>query len=147
MGIFGSRKPANKPRDAPPAAGPPLRPSSPSGAIAPPVGPRSAMRPPGRASSGPTMIEMANIVQRFGNQLVLRDISFAVEEGETLVIIGESGCGKSVTLKLLMALFDPTAGAGWKGDSAGVDGQRIDPSAWIDGEHLCVAERNWNRIE
>ena len=110
MGIFGSRKPANKPRDAPPAAGPPLRPSSPSGAIAPPVGPRSAMRPPGRASSGPTMIEMANIVQRFGNQLVLRDISFAVEEGETLVIIGESGCGKSVTLKLLMALFDPTAG-------------------------------------
>jgi phospholipid/cholesterol/gamma-HCH transport system ATP-binding protein len=47
---------------------------------------------------------------------VLRDISLTVEEGETLVIVGESGCGKSVTLKLMMALLDPTAGhVFWRG--------------------------------
>jgi len=62
------------------------------------------------------VIELANIIQRFGSQLVLRDISLAVEEGETLVIIGESGCGKSVTLKLMMALLDPTEGRVlWRG--------------------------------
>jgi phospholipid/cholesterol/gamma-HCH transport system ATP-binding protein len=59
---------------------------------------------------------MAGVTQKFGNQLVLRDISFTVEEGETLVIIGESGCGKSVTLKLMMALLDPTSGGVfWRG--------------------------------
>jgi phospholipid/cholesterol/gamma-HCH transport system ATP-binding protein len=62
------------------------------------------------------VIELASITQRFGSQLVLRDISLTVEEAETLVIIGESGCGKSVTLKLMMALLDPTAGnVFWRG--------------------------------
>ena len=64
----------------------------------------------------PPMIELASITQRFGSQLVLRDISLTVEEAETLVIIGESGCGKSVTLKLMMALLDATAGnVFWRG--------------------------------
>jgi phospholipid/cholesterol/gamma-HCH transport system ATP-binding protein len=48
--------------------------------------------------------------------VVLRDISLAVHEGETLVIIGESGCGKSVTLKLMMALLDASRGrVSWRG--------------------------------
>ena len=64
------------------------------------------------------MIELDNVTQRFGSQLVLRDISICVEEGETLVIIGESGCGKSVTLKLMMALLDPSVGRiFWRGRS------------------------------
>ena len=41
---------------------------------------------------------------------MLEDISFEVRAGETLALIGESGCGKSVTLKLMMALLEPTAG-------------------------------------
>jgi phospholipid/cholesterol/gamma-HCH transport system ATP-binding protein len=41
---------------------------------------------------------------------VLRDITLDVRRGETLVIIGESGCGKSVTLKLLMNLLRPDSG-------------------------------------
>jgi phospholipid/cholesterol/gamma-HCH transport system ATP-binding protein len=62
------------------------------------------------------MIEFSGVTQRFGRQLVLREISLAVEEGETLVIIGESGCGKSVTLKLMMALLDPSGGRVlWRG--------------------------------
>jgi phospholipid/cholesterol/gamma-HCH transport system ATP-binding protein len=66
--------------------------------------------------ASPPVIELANVSQRFGSQTVLRDISLVVEEGETLVIVGESGCGKSVTLKLMMALLDPTAGhVFWRG--------------------------------
>jgi len=41
---------------------------------------------------------------------VLRDITLDVRKGETLVLIGESGCGKSVTMKLMMDLLTPTSG-------------------------------------
>jgi phospholipid/cholesterol/gamma-HCH transport system ATP-binding protein len=62
------------------------------------------------------VIELADVSHWFGTQLVLRDISLQVREGETLVIIGESGCGKSVTLKLMMALLAPSAGkVFWQG--------------------------------
>jgi phospholipid/cholesterol/gamma-HCH transport system ATP-binding protein len=66
----------------------------------------------------PPVIELAGVSQWFGSQLVLRDISLAVHEGETLVIIGESGCGKSVTLKLMMALIEASRGRVlWRGRS------------------------------
>jgi phospholipid/cholesterol/gamma-HCH transport system ATP-binding protein len=74
--------------------------------------------PPELAPTGPPVIEMAGVSQWFGSQLVLRDISLSITEGETLVIIGESGCGKSVTLKLMMALLDPSRGTiSWRGRS------------------------------
>ncbi len=47
---------------------------------------------------------------RFGRQEVLRDVSFRIPRGETVVIIGESGCGKTVTLKLIVGLLRPTLG-------------------------------------
>ncbi len=68
--------------------------------------------------AAPPVIEMAGVSQWFGSQLVLRDISLSINEGETLVIIGESGCGKSVTLKLMMALIEPSRGRlSWRGRS------------------------------
>jgi len=70
--------------------------------------------PPG----SPPVIEFAGVSQSFGAQVVLRDISLTVQEGETLVIIGESGCGKSVTLKLMMALIEASRGrVSWRGRS------------------------------
>lgn len=60
--------------------------------------------------SGRTIIELEKVSRSFGSQQVLRDISINVRAGETLCLIGESGCGKSVTLKLMAALLDPTAG-------------------------------------
>jgi phospholipid/cholesterol/gamma-HCH transport system ATP-binding protein len=56
------------------------------------------------------ILELRNVSRQFGSQHVLRDITLAIHPGETLVIIGESGCGKSVTMKLLMALLKPTSG-------------------------------------
>ncbi len=47
---------------------------------------------------------------RFRNQTVLRDISLKIERGQTVCIIGESGCGKTVMLKLMIGLLKPTQG-------------------------------------
>jgi phospholipid/cholesterol/gamma-HCH transport system ATP-binding protein len=58
----------------------------------------------------PPLIEFRGVTRTFGTQVVLRDLDLHVGRHETLAVIGESGCGKSVTLKLMMALLEPTAG-------------------------------------
>jgi phospholipid/cholesterol/gamma-HCH transport system ATP-binding protein len=47
---------------------------------------------------------------QFGPQRVLQDVSLNIPRGQTLVVIGESGCGKTVLLKLIIALLRPSAG-------------------------------------
>jgi len=56
------------------------------------------------------VIEFRNVSRQFGSQQILRDISLHVNAGETLVLIGESGCGKSVTMKLMMGLIEASDG-------------------------------------
>ncbi|MEX0702069.1 MAG: ATP-binding cassette domain-containing protein [Planctomycetales bacterium] len=56
------------------------------------------------------LIELRHVSRRFGDTEVLRGLNLSVRAGETLVVIGESGCGKSVTLKLMMALLPPSEG-------------------------------------
>jgi phospholipid/cholesterol/gamma-HCH transport system ATP-binding protein len=68
-----------------------------------------APRPP-REAPAPPLLEIDGLSIRFGMQEVLRDISLAIPEGQTLVILGESGCGKTVLLKTMIGLIRPTAG-------------------------------------
>ncbi len=56
------------------------------------------------------MIEIKNLTKSFGANLIWNDVSFNIENGETLAIIGKSGCGKSVLLKHLNALLYPDSG-------------------------------------
>ena len=56
------------------------------------------------------MIEVCNLEKSFGGQKVLDGVSFRIEKGESVVIIGRSGGGKSVLLKHLIALLKPDAG-------------------------------------
>jgi phospholipid/cholesterol/gamma-HCH transport system ATP-binding protein len=56
------------------------------------------------------VIVLKNVTKRFGNNIVLDDISLAIEKGKTTVVIGPSGCGKSVLLKHMIVLMRPTAG-------------------------------------
>lgn len=56
------------------------------------------------------MIEVVNLTKKFGDLLVLDDISETISEGEKVVIIGPSGGGKSTFLRCLNCLEDPTAG-------------------------------------
>ncbi|HLR77027.1 MAG TPA: ATP-binding cassette domain-containing protein [Balneolaceae bacterium] len=56
------------------------------------------------------MIEVKNLKKSFGDNLVWQDVSFTISDGETIAIIGRSGCGKSVLMKHLNALMYPDEG-------------------------------------
>ena len=56
------------------------------------------------------IIVLENITKRFGPNLVLDNVSLAVEKGKTTVVIGPSGCGKTVLIKHLIVLLRPNAG-------------------------------------
>ena len=76
------------------------------------------------------MIEVRHLNKSFGNHTVLEDISFRVENAESLVIIGRSGGGKSVLLKHIIGLLLPDSG-----------------DISIDGESLCgMNERQLLRV-
>ncbi|MFC1644187.1 ABC transporter ATP-binding protein [Candidatus Omnitrophota bacterium] len=57
------------------------------------------------------MIELKNIYKSFGNFVVLEDLNLKINTGESLVIIGRSGCGKSVLLKHIIGLMRPDTGS------------------------------------
>jgi len=59
---------------------------------------------------GFTLIKFENISKKFKNTTVLSDVSFEIEKGKLVAIIGESGCGKTTTLKMINGLITPTFG-------------------------------------
>src|SRR3954447_1385000 len=65
------------------------------------------------------MIKVSQLTKRFGNHIAVDALSFEVAAGETLVLLGTSGCGKTTTLKMLNRLIEPTSG------QIRIDGQSI----------------------
>jgi phospholipid/cholesterol/gamma-HCH transport system ATP-binding protein len=68
-----------------------------------PRAPASDMAPQG-------LIELRDVSIRFRYESVLRNINLTIQRGQTVCIIGESGCGKTVMLKLIIGLLRPTSG-------------------------------------
>jgi phospholipid/cholesterol/gamma-HCH transport system ATP-binding protein len=81
---------------------------------------------------GTPAIEITDVRCVFGSQTVLSNVSLRIAAGETVAIVGESGCGKSVTMKVMMQLLRPTSGRiKWFGN---------------DAETLSTAERQYQRL-
>ncbi|MEW5700924.1 MAG: ABC transporter ATP-binding protein [Candidatus Zixiibacteriota bacterium] len=66
------------------------------------------------------MIQIRGLTKSFGRHRVLDAVDLDVARGETLVVIGRSGCGKSILLKHVAGLMTPDAG------TVAIDGQRLD---------------------
>src|ERR1700750_2739588 len=76
------------------------------------------------------MIRVCSLEKKLGRQEILRGVDLEVAKGETLVIIGRSGGGKSVLLKHLVGLMFPDAG-----------------EIWIEGENIIgLSERRLAKI-
>jgi oligopeptide/dipeptide ABC transporter ATP-binding protein len=77
--------------------------------------------PPEPQTAGEPLVEIEHLTKHFpvrqgvfarakGVVHAVEDVSFTVNRGETLGIVGESGCGKSTTARMMVRLIDPTAG-------------------------------------
>src|SRR5881398_323521 len=62
-------------------------------------------------SNGDLVIEVVDLIRKFGDRTVINDISLNIQRGETLVIMGGSGCGKSTLLRHIIGSMKPTAGS------------------------------------
>jgi len=74
--------------------------------------PRKPRQPPQTADTAPDgcVIRVEGVCKRFGSHEVLRNIDLDVRRGTSVVILGESGCGKSVLLKCIIGLLRPDCG-------------------------------------
>ena len=69
--------------------------------------------------SAPPAIAFDHVTLAFDDRVVLRDITFAIPRGSMTILLGASGAGKSLLLKLALGLFQPDSG------TISVNGQRI----------------------
>jgi ABC-type transporter Mla maintaining outer membrane lipid asymmetry ATPase subunit MlaF len=65
---------------------------------------------PAQNGGSECIAEARSLTKRFGQKLVLDNISLCIEKGKTTVIIGPSGCGKTVLIKHLIVLLRPSGG-------------------------------------
>ena len=71
-------------------------------------------------ATAPTLLEIRNIAKSFGKNVVLRDISLQVAEGEFLTVLGESGSGKTTLLRIISGFETASSGELW------MSGERLD---------------------
>jgi phospholipid/cholesterol/gamma-HCH transport system ATP-binding protein len=73
-----------------------------------------------KTGSEDPVVVFDHVALAFDDTVVLRDVSFTLRRGHTKIILGGSGAGKSISLKLILGLLKPDAGEIW------VNGRRID---------------------
>src|SRR4029077_15368998 len=71
------------------------------------------------ATNGTPKVELKGVKKRFGSKVVLDGIDLTIEKGQSLVVIGGSGTGKSVMIKCVLGILRPDAGQIF------VDGQEV----------------------
>ena len=64
----------------------------------------------GGGADGEAIITLKNVTKKFGDNVVLDNLSLTIEKGKTTVVIGPSGCGKTVLIKHFIVLLRPNAG-------------------------------------
>ncbi|MGI8640960.1 MAG: ATP-binding cassette domain-containing protein [Pyrinomonadaceae bacterium] len=62
------------------------------------------------AEKSQTIVEFRNVNFQIGGTKILDNLNLQINKGETLILLGESGCGKTTTLKLINRLIEPTSG-------------------------------------
>src|SRR5579864_5050278 len=87
-----------------------------------PITTSGAVSPGTAALAGePALLSVRNVAKHFGKNIVLRDISLDIAEGEFLTILGESGSGKTTLLRIIAGFERASAGEIWMGE------ERLDP--------------------
>jgi ATP-binding cassette subfamily F protein 3 len=61
-------------------------------------------------ASGRTVIEVTNLTKHYGDKRVLDDVSFTIERGDRIALVGANGAGKSTMIRMLSGLEQPTSG-------------------------------------
>ena len=72
--------------------------------------PDAAGKPADAKQSNDAIIEVRNVAMTFAGRQVLKDVSLVVRRGETVAVMGGSGCGKTTLLRLLMGVYRPEKG-------------------------------------
>src|SRR5579864_5254922 len=75
-----------------------------------------------QSDSKPTLLSIRNVAKNFGRNVVLRNVSLEIAEGEFLTILGESGSGKTTLLRIIAGFETATSGELWMGPDR-LDGQ------------------------
>ena len=87
---------------------------------------------PEPAAGGDVAVTVEHLSLAFDEKVILKDVSFTVPRGHTKIILGASGAGKSMTLKILLGLLKPDHGAVW------IEGARVD--GMTEQELMAVRE-------
>ena len=91
------------------------------------------------------ILEVKNIKKGFGDTDVLRGVSFSMERGQVLAIIGSSGSGKTTLLRCLNFLETPDEGEIWLGETR-LDTLPADERARLRGRHFGIVYQDFNLL-